>query len=72
MELSPMSHPKPAQLSKYVAAKELMVRWQCSRSQVPRIATRLGLRRLLTGVGPNGMVRYLREEVEMKEQTRLI
>jgi len=58
--------------SKYVAAKELMVRWQCSRSQVPRIATRLGLRKLLPGEGRNGMVRYLREEVETKEQTRLI
>ncbi len=67
-----MPHPEQTQPSKYVAAKELMIRWQCSRSQVPRIATRLGLRRLLTGVGPNGMVRYLREEIETKEQTRLI
>lgn len=67
-----MARPDHTSQSKYVAAKELMVRWQCSRSQVPRIATRLGLRRLLTGVGPNGMVRYLREEVETKEQTLLI
>ena len=65
------AHESP-QPSKYVAAKELMVRWQCSRSQVPRIANRLGLRKLLTGEDPNGMVRYFREEVEAKEQTRLI
>lgn len=67
-----MNAHESSQSSKYVAAKELMVRWQCSRSQVPRIANRLGLRKLLTGEGSNGMVRYLREEVEAKEQTRLI
>lgn len=61
----PPNKPKPA--SKYIAAKELMHRWQCSRSQVPRIAQRLGLKKLLLGEGRNGMVRYLREEVESKE-----
>jgi hypothetical protein len=67
-----MARTELSKSSKYIAPKELMNRWQCSRSQVPRIAERLGLRKLLPGKGKNGMVRYLREEVEQAEQTRLI
>lgn len=58
--------------SRYVSGKELAERWDCSRSSVDRIARRAGLRRLLLGDGRNGMVRYIREEVEAYEQTRII
>lgn len=47
----------------YVSPKELAVRWQCSRSQVDRIARRENLTRLLLGHGKNGMVRYVWAEV---------
>ncbi len=67
-----MARTVESKASKYIAAKELVHRWQCSRSQVPRIAERLGLRKLLPGRGKNGMVRYLREEVEHAEKSRLI
>ena len=51
----------------YIAPKELMLRWCCSRSQVDRIARREGLTRLLLGTGRNGMVRYVRSEVAALE-----
>lgn len=50
--------------SPFVSPRELAERWQCARSSVDRIATRAGLRRICLGEGRNGMVRYLREEVE--------
>lgn len=57
--------------SPYFSPKELAARWKCGRSSVDRIARRAGLRRLYLGTGANGMVRYLREEVEMYERLRL-
>jgi len=48
----------------YVSARELADRWRCSRSTVARIAQRQGFARLLVGKGRNGMVRYLRKEVD--------
>jgi hypothetical protein len=51
----------------YVSPKELAQRWQCSRTQVDRIARRNGLHRMLLGSGRNGMVRYVRAEVETLE-----
>ena len=56
----------------FVTPKELAKRWQCARSSVDRIARRAGLRRLCLGSGRAGMVRYLREEVERFEQSRLV
>ena len=47
----------------YVSPNELMKRWQCSRSQVDRIARREQFNRLLLGRGKNGMVRYLWTDV---------
>lgn len=47
----------------YVSPRELMKRWQCSRSQVDRIAKREQFTRLLLGRGRNGMVRYVWAEV---------
>ena len=52
----------------YISPKELMFRWQCSRSQVDRIARRNSLTRLLLGEGRNGMVRYVRSEVDAIEE----
>ena len=58
-------------LPPYIAPRELSLRWQCSRSSVDRIARREGLKRLLLGSGANGMVRYLRCEVDALERQKL-
>ena len=58
--------------SPYVAPKELARRWLCSRSSVDRIARRAGLTRVCLGEGRNGMVRYIREEVEAYENRRRV
>jgi len=63
----PESSPSP-----YVAPNELAVRWQCARSSVDRIARRAGLTRLCLGEGRNGMVRYMREEVQRFEESRRV
>ncbi len=56
---------------KYLSPRELAERWRCARSSVDRIARRAGLRRVCLGGGVRGMVRYLREEVERYEESRL-
>jgi hypothetical protein len=58
--------------SPHISPKELAKRWQCSRSSVDRIARRAKLTRLCLGEGPNGMVRYLRKEVEAYEESRRV
>jgi hypothetical protein len=58
--------------SVYIAPKELMQRWCCSRTSVDRVARRAGFTRLCLGVGRNGMVRYLRKEVMAYEQARSV
>lgn len=63
------TEPKP---SPYIAPKELAERWRCTRSSVDRIAQRAGIRRVCLGGGIRGMVRYLREEVERYERSRLV
>ena len=54
----------------YISPRELALRWRCSRSSVDRTARRNGLTRLCLGNGANGMVRYLRKEVEELETRR--
>jgi hypothetical protein len=61
-----------AESSPYLSPKELAQRWRCSRSSVDRIAQRAGLSRLCLGEGRNGIVRYIRKEVEAYEASRLI
>jgi predicted DNA-binding transcriptional regulator AlpA len=56
----------------FISAKELADRWQCARSSVDRIARREKFRRICLGDGKNGMVRFLRKEVEAYEQNRII
>jgi len=56
--------------SPYLSPKELAERWRCARSSVDRIAGRAKLRKLFLGEGKNGIVRYLRKEVEAYEQSR--
>ena len=56
----------------YLSPAELSLRWKCSRSSVDRIARRAGFTRLCLGVGRNGMVRYLRKEVEAYEGLRSV
>jgi hypothetical protein len=58
--------------SEFVSPKELAIRWQCSRSSVDRIARRNHFTRLCLGEGENGMVRYLRKEVEAYEASRRV
>jgi hypothetical protein len=55
-----------------VSPRELAIRWQCSRSSVDRIARRAGFTRLCLGEGRNGLVRYLRQDVEKYETARKI
>jgi hypothetical protein len=56
----------------YMSPNELKRRWCCSRTSVDRIARRAGLTRLCLGVGRNGMVRYIRKEVEAYEESRQV
>ncbi len=58
--------------SPYMSPGELVERWRCARASVDRIARRAGLKRLYLGEGKNGIVRYLRKEVEAYEASRLI
>ena len=58
--------------SLYLSPRELAERWRCARSSVDRIAGRAGLKRLYLGEGKNGIVRYIRKEVEAYEKSRLI
>lgn len=57
--------------SPFLSPNELAERWRCARSSVDRITRRAGLRRVYLGGGTRGMVRYLREEVERYENSRL-
>lgn len=56
----------------YISPRELVERWRCSRSTVDRIAARIGLTRLCLGTGRNGIVRFLKEEVEAYEAKRTV
>lgn len=58
--------------SPYISPNELAARWCCARSSVDRIARRAGLTRLCLGKGRNGIVRYIRKEVETYEATRRV
>ena len=58
--------------SAYLSPKDLADRWRCSRPTVARIAERAGLRRFCLGEGRNGIVRYLRKEVEAYEASRCV
>lgn len=63
---------KPQSESPYISPNELAERWQCGRSTVDRIARRAGIARVYLGEGRNGMVRYVRKEVEAYEAERLV
>jgi len=58
--------------STYLSPKDLTDRWRCSRPTVARIAERAGFRRFCLGEGRNGIVRYLRKEVEAYEASRCV
>lgn len=65
---------KPLETSapEYLSPSQLASRWQCSRSSVDRIAQRARFTRVCLGEGRNGLVRYLRKEVEAYEQKRRV
>ena len=67
-----MKQATKAHKSPYLSPKELQQRWRCSRSSVDRIARRAELTRLCLGEGRNGMVRYMRKEVEAYEARRRV
>jgi hypothetical protein len=56
----------------YLSPQDLATRWRCSRSTVNRITEREGLTRLCLGEGRNGIIRYLRSEIEELEESRLL
>lgn len=58
--------------SPFISPNELAERWQCARSSVDRIIRRAGIKRICLGDGKNGMVRFLRKEIEAYEQNRII
>lgn len=58
--------------SDLITPRTLAERWQCSRSSVDRIARRNRFTRFCLGNGRNGMVRYLRKEVEAYEASRRV
>jgi hypothetical protein len=58
--------------SPYVPPKILTERWECSHSTDDRIAMREGFTRVCLGTGKNGIVRYLRKEVDAYEETRRV
>lgn len=58
--------------SPYISPKELAARWQCARSSVDRITRRAGLTRIYLGEGKNGIVRFIRKEVEAYEASRQV
>jgi hypothetical protein len=62
----------PGEISPYISPSELAERWRCARSSVDRIAGRAGMNRLYLGDGKNGIVRYVRKEVEIYETSRLM
>lgn len=59
-------------ISPYISPSELAERWHCARSSVDRIAARARLKRMYLGIGKNGIVRYIRKEVEAYEASRII
>ena len=58
--------------SPFISPNESAERWQCARSSIDRIVRRAGIKRFCLGEGKNGMVRFLRKEVEAYEQNRMI
>jgi len=56
----------------YISPNELATRWRCARSSVDRIVLRAGLKRLYLGEGKNGIIRFIRKEVEAYEASRMI
>jgi hypothetical protein len=56
----------------YISPKELAERWRCARSSVDRIVQRAGLTRIYLGEGKNGIVRFIKTEVEAYEASRQV
>jgi len=56
----------------YFSPRDLSIRWRCSRSSVDNITRRARLTRVCLGEGRNGIVRFLRTEVEAYEMERSV
>jgi len=62
----------PEDAALLISPNEVKQRWCCGRSSVDRIARRAGFVRYCLGEGKNGMIRYLRKEVEAYEASRQV
>ncbi len=62
--------PESGDSAVFWSPRDLASRWRCSRSSAQRLAEAGGLTKIYLGRGRNGMVRYLREEVEAYEESR--
>ena len=56
----------------YLSPRDLVDRWRCSPSSVYRIVKQAGFTKICLGEGKNGIVRYLREEVDAYEASRRV
>ncbi len=56
----------------YLSPQELTARWRCFRTQVDRIAKEARFTRVVLGKKKNGIVRYLKKEVEAYERSRRV
>ena len=56
----------------YISARQLAIRWDCSRNSAHRTAERAGITKVFLGKGRNGMVRYALDEVVRYETSRAI
>lgn len=63
---------KTKPLTPFISPNELAQRWDCSRSTVDRVAQRRGFKKVYLGEGRNGIVRYIRKEVEAYEASRRV
>lgn len=60
------------EITPYIFTHELTNRWQCEKSSVDRMTKRADMKRLYLGAGKNGIVRFLRNEVEAYEKSRMV
>ena len=56
----------------YISARQLAIRWDCSRNTAHRTAKRAGITKVFLGEGRNGIVRYSLEEIVRYEISRAI
>lgn len=56
----------------FVSARQLAIRWDCSRNSAHRTAERAGIAKVFLGGGRNGMVRYKLSDIIAYERSRSV